>query len=201
MIRIFLIILFLAASSPPVSADFKSGGDAYKRGDYETAAREFLPLAEKGDHRAMYALGSMYAGGQGVPQDLKEAMKWFRKAAIYGRPDAMFKIGLMYDEGHGVEADSKQAVKWYGKSATSGYSLAQFKVGEMYAQGRGVKQNPAKAYAWLKLASANGLNDADNLITSLEKEMTPEQLEEAERLTREYMDQYANKQWPMTNDQ
>ena len=47
-------------------ADFEEGGAAYLRGDYEAAAKEFIPLAERGDHRAMYALGSMYSAGSAV---------------------------------------------------------------------------------------------------------------------------------------
>lgn len=192
MIRFFVIVLLLVTPAFNAIADFKSGGDAYKNGDYETAAREFLPLAEKGDHRAMYAIGSMYAGGQGVPQDLMEAFKWFQKAASYGRPDAMFKIGLMYDEGHGVETDSKKALHWFGKSATRGYNLAQFKLGEMYAQGRGIKQNMAKAYAWSKVAANSGLNDATALVTNMESAMTPEQLQEGKKLASEYLEKYGN---------
>ena len=192
MTRIFVIIL-LVTSVCNATADFKSGGAAYMSGDYETAAREFLPLAEKGDHRAMYAIGSMYAGGQGVPLDLKEAFKWFQKAASYGRPDAMFKIGLMYDGGHGVENDSKKALHWFGKSATSGYNLAQFKLGEMYAEGRGIKQNLAKAYAWANVAASSGLSDATALVTTLESGMTTEQLQEGKKLASEYLEKYGTR--------
>ncbi len=78
MKKVTLIVTLFCASFP-VSADFKAGGDAYRRGDDETAAKEFLPLAEGKDHRAMYALGSMYAVGHGVPMDLKEALRWFRR--------------------------------------------------------------------------------------------------------------------------
>jgi TPR repeat protein len=186
MLRTLLTVLFFALLSSQAWSDFKSGGDAYKRGDYETAAKEFLPLAEKGDHRAMQALGSMYAGGNGVPQDFNEALKWFRKAAGYGRPDAMYKIGLMYDEGHGVDANSKRALKWYGRSAKSGYGAAQFMVGKMYFEGRSIKQSIPKAYAWLTLAAENDIDDVSELITRLENEMSSEQLENARMLAREY---------------
>ena len=38
-------------------------------------------LAEKGDAVAQTSIGFMYANGQGVERDEKEAVKWYRKAA------------------------------------------------------------------------------------------------------------------------
>jgi len=184
-----LIIAFLSISLS-VHADFESAGDAYKDGDYETAAKEFLPLAENGDHRAMYALGSMYAAGHGVPMDLKEALKWFRKAASYGRPDAQYKIGVMYDRGLGLKQDYRKALHWYGKSAKGGFGLAQYKIGQMYVAGHGVKQNFIKAYAWLKSAISQGTEDKDGTLAALTAELSPIQLSEANSLALKYMVKY-----------
>ena len=57
---------------------------AYEQGDYATAHKEWLALAQGGDAFAQYALGGMYQHGQGVPQDYKEAVKWYRLAAEHG---------------------------------------------------------------------------------------------------------------------
>jgi len=186
----YIIGIGLLCISLSVIADFETAGDAYKDGDYETAAKEFLPLAENGDHRAMYALGSMYAAGHGVPMDLKEALKWFRKAATYGRPDAQYKIGVMYDRGLGLKQDYRKALNWYGKSAKNGFGLAQYKIGQMYIAGHGVKQNPVKAYAWLKSAISQGVEDKDGTLASLTSELTPTQLSEANALALQYMGKY-----------
>jgi Sel1 repeat len=133
-------------------ADFKEGGDAYLKGDYEAAANEFIPLAERGDHRAMYALGAMYSEGHGVEKNLKKAYELFYEAAKNGRADAMYKLGLMYEEGIGVKQNPKKAIRYYQKSAKQGYPLGQYRFGLMYAKGIGVKQNPINAYAWLTVA-------------------------------------------------
>ncbi|MCG8379090.1 MAG: sel1 repeat family protein [Proteobacteria bacterium] len=145
-------LLFLFCLVFPCYADFKAGGDAYIRGDYEAAAAEFIPLAERGDHRAMYALGSMYAEGHGVEKDLKKSFKLFSEAAQNGRADAMYKLGLMYEEGLGVKKSLKKALRWYQKSSKKGYPLSQYRFGLMYADGKGVKHNPTTAYAWLVVA-------------------------------------------------
>jgi TPR repeat protein len=193
ILAIALLCMSLLCTSLAVNADFKTAGDAYKAGDYETAAREFLPLAENGDHRAMYALGSMYAAGHGVPMDLKEALKWFRKAATFGRPDAQYKIGVMYDRGLGLKQDYRKALSWYGKSAKNGFGLAQYKIGQMYVTGHGVKQNPIKAYAWMRSAISQGVEDKDRTLAVVSSELTETQLSDANALAHQYIEKYPRK--------
>ena len=48
------------------SASFEDGLDAAKRGDYVSALKEFVPLAEQGDAEVQYILGFMYEDGLGV---------------------------------------------------------------------------------------------------------------------------------------
>ena len=57
----------------------------------------------------------MYQNGQGVPQDYKEAVKWYLKAAEQGNAIAQNHLGVMYDQGKGVTQDYKEAAKWYLK--------------------------------------------------------------------------------------
>ena len=65
-------------------ADLKAGWEAYERGDYEAALKELRPLAQEGDPAAQTNLGMMYDFGFGVPQDDKEAVRWYRLAAAAG---------------------------------------------------------------------------------------------------------------------
>lgn len=186
-----IVTLFFLVCLPfSSSADFRSGGDAYKRGDYETAAKEFLPLAENGDHRAMYALGSMYSAGHGVPQDYKEAFKWFQRAAKYGRPDAEYKLGLLYLNGLGTEKDERRAINWFGRSAKKGFANAQYRIGEMYAAGLGVQQDYIKAYAWLSIALEQGITDAQSALQMVSGQLDKEQLKTAQILAESYKEQY-----------
>ena len=100
--------------------DLQDALDAVDRGDYKTAYKLWLPLAEQGDAKAQYNLGQMYYEGQGVPQDHKEAVKWYRLAAEQGFAKAQHNLGTMYDEGIGVPQDYKEAVRWYRLSAEQG---------------------------------------------------------------------------------
>ena len=92
---------------------FQQGLEATKRGDYQTAFKLWLPLAEQGDAQAQFNLGLMYDKGQGVKQDDVEAVKWYRKAAEQGLAQAQLNLGNMYRTGEGVKQDDVEAVKWY----------------------------------------------------------------------------------------
>ena len=68
--------------------------------------------AERGYSGAQYHLGLMYARGEDVPKDYKEALKWFRLSAEQGDPVAQYFVGLSYEFGTGISEDDVEAVKW-----------------------------------------------------------------------------------------
>ena len=76
--------VLLGSSGVSWSADFQKGSDAYDRGDYATALKEWTPLAEQGDVPAQTALGWIYRDGEGVPQDFVYAHMWGNIAASNG---------------------------------------------------------------------------------------------------------------------
>ncbi|MCH8240583.1 MAG: sel1 repeat family protein, partial [Proteobacteria bacterium] len=61
--------------------------------------------------------GWFYAKGLGVPQDYKQAVKWYRKATEQGFDGAQFKLGTMYLRGHGVPQGYVMAHKWFNLAA------------------------------------------------------------------------------------
>ena len=191
MKRIALAVAVLVSLATPAWAGFDEGSAAYKRGDYETALREWAPLAKQGLAEAQYNLGTMYDGGRGVPQDYAEAMKWYRRAAEQGEAVAQRGIGKMYRFGQGVPQDYGEAVKWYRRAAEQGEAVAQSILGAMYADGSGVPQDYVLAHMWLNLgaaASPPGVQ-RDRAITARDfaaKSMTPAQIAEAQRLAREW---------------
>lgn len=52
----------------------------------------YQKFAEQGDAQAQFNLGTCYANGYGVPQDISEAVKWWRKAAEQGHPEAIKRL-------------------------------------------------------------------------------------------------------------
>src|SRR5581483_4178960 len=112
--------LVLLASAFPALADFEAGVNAYKKGDYMTAAKEWRPLAEEGSAAAQYNLGLLYVDGRGVPKDTAEAAKWFTRAAEQGYTQAQHNLGAMYGSGQGVKRDYIQAYKWLNVCSAKG---------------------------------------------------------------------------------
>ncbi len=115
-------LVFLLAV--PGCTDFQTGVDAYVREDYDTALKEFRPLAEQGNAKAQYNLGLMYFNGQGVAQDDHEAMKWFRLAAMQGNAKAQFTLGNMYYKGKGLPQDYVLDHLWLTRAAEQGFPKA-----------------------------------------------------------------------------
>ena len=115
----FLTLLLLAAVLPAL-ADFQAGLDAFQKGDYVTAVKEWRPLAEEGDPEPQFNLGLLYLDGHGVPQSSAEAVNWFRRAAEQDYTPAQHNLGAMYGSGQGVKRDYIQAYKWLNICAAKG---------------------------------------------------------------------------------
>jgi len=175
-----------ALVQPHEAADFEAGAEAYLRGDYATALKEWRPLAEQGDAAAQLNLGFMYRLGQGVPQDYKEALRWFRLAAAQGVAMAQHHLGWKYETGEGVPQDDTEAVQWYRLAAAQGWAMGQNSLGVMYENGRGVPQDDVQALMWFNLAAAQGNQHARKARDIVAKKMTPAQLAKAQRLARKW---------------
>ena len=67
----------------------------YAQEDFASMKEE----AEAGDAHSQANLGVLYATGNGVEQNMTEAIKWFRKSAEQGNEDAkeaLDKLGVNY---------------------------------------------------------------------------------------------------------
>ena len=154
LILLVLPLLLFPVSTPVYADDFQDGFDAYNRKDYKVAFEKWMPLAEQGDAYAQSNLGLMYANGQGVTQDDKEAVKWYRLSAEQGNALAQLKLGVMYDKGQGVIQDYVEAHKWFNIAGANGNEL--------------------------------GRKNRD----IIEKRMTLDQIAEAQKLAREWMEKH-----------
>ncbi len=83
VIKAAIVALVFAFAAPVAAQDFEAGHEAYWRGDYAAALREFRPLAEQGHAEAQFNLGLMYRHGQGVPQDIVQAHMWLSLSASH----------------------------------------------------------------------------------------------------------------------
>jgi hypothetical protein len=112
--------------------------------------------AEAGDAIAQHKLGHACYFGIGVPQDYKEAVKYYRMAADQGSFFGQSSLGMVYAEGKGVTQDRKEAAKWYRLAADQGYGRAMNRLARMYFNGDGVPQDYKEAIKWWRLAVDQG---------------------------------------------
>lgn len=160
----------LDANLSPADA-FRSGYEAYKAGDAETALEALNYAAANGHPGALWKLGRMYQTGDLVAEDDSKAMELFARVANeYGDenpdgPDAPFvadafvTLGTYYQSGipgH-VPADPGRARRFFAYAASYfGDSDAQFSLASMFLQGLGGDQNTRQAARWFKLAARKG---------------------------------------------
>jgi len=104
--------------------------------DPELAAGWFFRAAEQGYADAQFNLGLMYANGEGVPQDMEQAVELFKKAAEQGHVDAQNNLGAMYFTGEGVARDEKKAIEWFEKAAAQGNEDARANLDAIKASGK-----------------------------------------------------------------
>jgi TPR repeat protein len=146
--------------------DEYSAESAYTERDYQRAADSYRKAAENGSGYGMYMLGSMYADGQGVSRDKKEAVRWMERAAEKGYPAANFTMGLWRINGEqGLKTNRQQAITDFKRAADGEDSVAMFFLGTLYARGIGVNVDMDEALRWFKTAKANGFPVDDRLLS------------------------------------
>ena len=178
-----LACTLLLLSSALVQAGFDEGLVAADKGDYQTAFKEWKPLAEQGYASAQYNLGIMYDNGQGIAQNYTQALYWYNKAAEQGHASAQYNLAQMYRMGQGVPQNYSQAMDWYKKAAEQGHVDAQNNLALMYAKGQGVPQNYKIAYILFNLAASNGDADATQNRDIAAAKLSPATIEDAQRIT------------------
>ena len=115
-------------------------------------------------------------------------MRWYRLAAEQGEAGAQGNLGYMYRNGRGVPEDDVEAVRWYRLAAEQGEAIAQANLGFMYHTGEGVPEDIVLAYMWYNLAAAQGNEIAQENKDRAESRMTQEQIAEAQRMSREWLE-------------
>lgn len=112
--------------------------------------------AEKGDAKAQYELGRVYANGTGVEKNTMEALKWFRSSAEQGYAAGQNGLGWMYQFGEGVPEDYQQALRWFRLAADQGEPKAMANLGKMYFRGNGVTEDRSESARLFRKAAEAG---------------------------------------------
>ena len=180
--------MFVLLGTEVSAQDYKKGYEAYNIGNYDTAMKEWKPLAEQGYASAQFNLGVMYQYGEGVLKDYVKAVKWYRLSAEQGDAAGQFSLGNMYSKGNGVIKDKAERVRLWRLSAEQNYADAQGMLGIMYEAGDGVLKDNITAHMWYNIASANGHEHAGGWRDELTSLMTNSGIEKATAMARECME-------------
>nr|WP_232417936.1 tetratricopeptide repeat protein [Methyloversatilis thermotolerans] len=160
--------------------------------DHDRMLSELAPLeaerrrAAAGDAAAQYTYGMLlFQGGSGEASDMAEAVRWLEKAAAQGHAQAQYELALAFKLGRGTLQDYPAAARWFARAARSGHVAAQYHMGRLHRIGEGVSLDLVRAYAWFNRAAAQGHGAARGARDEVGASLRPEQLQFAQRLSRE----------------
>jgi cell division septation protein DedD len=167
----------LAIASPAL-ADVKAGVDAWSRGDYAAAVREWKQPADKGDADAQFNLAQAYKLGRGVPQDLSKATDLFAEAAAQGHIQASDNYGLLLFQ----SGERARALPYIKAAAERGDARGRYLLGLAYFNGENVPKDWVRAYALVSLAQQAGLPQAIPALTQMDQHIPLDQRRQSVKL-------------------
>ena len=120
-------------------------------------------------------LGSCYARGTGVPQDLSKAAVMFQQAcdSIAQGAAACNNLGVLYRDGRGVQEDQVRAAILFKKACEANFAPACNNFGLALDSGQGTVQNRDLALIHLNKACAGGDSDGCRNSRTLGKVLEP----------------------------
>jgi cell division septation protein DedD len=165
----------LLAGAAPALADVKSGVDAWTRGDYSAAVREWEAPAAAGDADAMFNLGQAFRLGRGVPADAQRAEALYARAAAAGHMQAADTYGLMLFQDGRRDA----ALPYLQDAARRGDPRSQYLLGIAHFNGDLLPRDPVRAYALVTMANSAGLPQAASAIRQMDDHIPLTQRQQA----------------------
>jgi uncharacterized protein len=170
-IAISLAAMALTLSSVPATATVKDGVDAWSRGDYEGAVKQWREPALKGDADAQFNLGQAYKMGRGVKSDLSVALDWYKRAAAQGHLQAADSYGhLLHYQGKIAES-----LPYLQASADRGEPRSQYLLGTELFNGVNAPKDWVRAYALMTRASSAGMAPASRSLAQMDQYIPLEQ--------------------------
>lgn len=168
-----------ALQDAPRAGGFYHVGLLYWRGlggpvDKGSAVDCFARAAEDGHPGAQTAYAIALRSGVGAPKDNEAARAHFRSAAGAGDREAMVQIATM--------CEPDEARRWLLRASELGYAPAMLNLSDML-----MRQEPIDALSWLYASVAlSGHDAARKRAAALAEEMTPEEIDAAQKAGRAF---------------
>ncbi|WP_460147863.1 alginate biosynthesis TPR repeat lipoprotein AlgK [Pseudomonas sp. S2_A02] len=153
-------------------------------GDVDTMMK-YLDNGRAADQpRAELLLGKLYFEGKMVPADAKVAEEHFKKA-IGREVAADYYLGQIYRRGYLGKVYPQKALDHLLTAARNGQNSADFAIAQLFSQGKGTRPDPVNAYVFSQLAKAQNTPQANELAQTIETQLPPDRLAEAQRLLKQ----------------
>ncbi|MFN3864273.1 MAG: SPOR domain-containing protein [Erythrobacter sp.] len=179
--RAALGLALAALVASPVLADVKAGVDAWSQGDYARAVTEWQGPAAEGDADALFNLAQAYRLGRGVPADNARARQLYEEAAKRGHVKAADNFGLMLFQ----DGEQERAMPLIRAAAERGDPRAQYVLGLSHFNADYAPRDWVRAYALMTLAQGQGLPQAQDAITQMDRYVPMVQRQQAQSLARQ----------------
>ena len=134
--------------------------------------------AYSGAVESQYQFAEILMSGKGIKQNMREAVKWFSKAAEKDNIQAVLALGYAYSKGNGIAKDLSKAFEFFQKAAEQKNAEAQYELGICFSSGQGTAQDSTKAISYFALAAEQGHEKAKQA-EEAEKEKMAKLAEEA----------------------
>ncbi len=169
--KIGLAAFAAALTIQPVMADVQKGINAWGRGEYEIAVKEWRADALKGNPDAQYNMGHAYKVGRGVKQDLNVALDWYAKAMRQGHLQAADSYGQVLH----YQGKVKEALPYLEQSASRGEERSQYLLATELFNGTNTPKDWVRAYALMTRASSAGIGYASRSLAQMDQYIPLEQ--------------------------
>jgi TPR repeat protein len=123
-----------------VDQDLVKAAEWYKRAAKEGSqvAQNCLDLLDNNSSTpsngdAHYQLGFLREIGEGLRQDIPQAIQIYTDLAKLKNPEAVYRLAKMYEIGNQVELNFQRVLFLYEKAADLGCLNAQFRLGQLYS--------------------------------------------------------------------
>ena len=135
--------------------------------DFAAAHAIYLTLANQNDAKACYNLGLMYQDGDGVTQNMDEAVKWYTKSAALNYKEAQYTLAVMVFRREIQSISYERAVQYYQQAAELGHVKSQLNLFMLYYRGDLIAQDLVSSYKWLNLAASNNNSEAQAYLANI----------------------------------
>lgn len=129
-----------------------------KSDEDKEAVKWYKKSADQNYIDGMLSLAKMYAAGEGVKQDIPQAIKLYEKAIELGSVGAMKAFAYAYKNGSlSFEKNNELALQWFNRAAALDDIGSMIVLAQANENGQmGLSINNAEAIAWYTKAAENG---------------------------------------------